>query len=361
MPDEKGKAGLFEILPRKKLAAAVGLLYHPPGFFLQFMKKFLAMILLFPFAGNISLAATFSDVSEGSPFFTFVESLVNLEIVKGFPDGTFKPNQIVNRIEALSMILKSAEISTDQVAAESIFTDVPANSWMGPLATVAVSRGIVKRGGQFNITADVLKAEFLKMAIVAFGLDISNHKNLQNDVASDVLATDWFAPIFSFARTLGLVSPDLQNRLLPQQKLSRGRCAEIIYKILVIKRGGNNQKLLNIAESKLVDLLVALKANEIETAIGFANDAIFYTGKVLQSIPENATAIGANKIASGFRNLCIAYQAGVEKDFDFLKQNVEWAKAFAEQALESDASFSSLKDKVFEIAGVLLEQIETES
>ena len=346
---------------KKSLQLQPGCFIIFPGFFLQFMKRTLAAILIFPFACNFALAARFSDVSESSPFFTFVESLVNLEIVKGFPDGTFKPNQVVNRIEALSMILKSAEISTDQVAAESIFVDVPADSWMGPLATVAVKRGIVKRRDRFNITADVLKAEFLKMAIAAFGLDISSHKNLQNDVASDVLATDWFAPIFSFARTLGLISPDLQNRLLPQQKLSRGRCTEIIYKILVIKRGGDNQKLLNIAESKLVDLLVALKANEIETAIGFANDAIFYTDKVLQSIPENGTAIGANRIANGFRNLCIAYQAGVEGNFDFLKQNVEWARVFAQQALESDPSFSNLKDKVFEISEVLLGQVEVEN
>ena len=54
---------------------------------------------------------TFSDVVEADWFHSYLNTALNLEIISGYDDGTFKPNETVNRVEALKMLLQARDLS----------------------------------------------------------------------------------------------------------------------------------------------------------------------------------------------------------------------------------------------------------
>lgn len=317
----------------------------------------LLAVLLTPL-GNVS---AFSDVPETHQYYAAIESLKNLGIVSGYDDGTFKPSNTVNRAEALKMILGSAGIEVPEYDGSSSigFTDVAPSQWFTKFLIVGKNRGIVKGNddGTFAPAREVIKAEFIKMVLESFGTDLSHHQNPSSDLALDVKKTDWFAPYLSYAKTVGLTSPTLDNKLIPGKSLTRGECAEIIYRMLLIQNGGDAQKMLSIAESNLVDVLVYLNANDVSNAIKKADNAVFYTEKAMEAAPDENVAEGANKIAQSFRNLCLAYQAGVKENNEEVRTYVDSAKSLAAEAEALGAS-SALKSKVEEIGNVLLDQID---
>jgi S-layer family protein len=54
----------------------------------------------------------FSDVPVGSTFYQYIETLYNMGLVGGYPDGTFRPGSFVTRGQ-ISKIVVSAAVATD--------------------------------------------------------------------------------------------------------------------------------------------------------------------------------------------------------------------------------------------------------
>src|SRR5690606_5789337 len=101
------------------------------------MKKLLGKSLLIsilvgllPF-GLSTKAASFSDVGESNNFYPAVEYLKGKGVIKGYEDGTFKPEQTINRAEALKILFLSRDIlkkSDENIVDESMsFSDVKAS------------------------------------------------------------------------------------------------------------------------------------------------------------------------------------------------------------------------------------------
>ncbi len=308
------------------------------------------------FAGFSASAASFSDIPESSSYFAAVESLKSAGIINGYEDGTFKPNSNVNRVEALKMILLGAEISADETSKNSGFPDVPADSWFNPFVLRAKNLGIVNGNadGTFAPARTVNKAEFVKLVLEAFDVDVSKHRNISEDIAADVSRSDWFSPYLSYAKTVGIISPTLNNELEPSRALNRGQCAEIIYRMVILEKGGDAQKMLNIAESNLISVFVGLNTDEdIQKVVNNANNAVFYTERALEIVPDDVIAIGANKISQGFRSLCLAYQAALEGNKDSMEQYIDEAKSFANEAAQKSSYFNTLKQKINELSDSL--------
>ncbi|MHB0981493.1 MAG: S-layer homology domain-containing protein, partial [Thermoleophilia bacterium] len=62
-----------------------------------------ALVLLVGAAGTFA-AVMFSDVPASHPFSADIERLAGLNIIAGFPDGTFKPDSQVTRQQFAKMI-----------------------------------------------------------------------------------------------------------------------------------------------------------------------------------------------------------------------------------------------------------------
>ncbi len=326
------------------------------------MKKSFLFIVGFIVSISSSYAASFTDVPEDSPSYAAIESLKNLSIINGFPDGTFQPSNPVTRAEALKMILLSAKISTDDTVGKGTgFADVTSDAWYSAFTLKGKELGIIKGygdTGKFFPNNQVTKAEFLKMLFQAFQLDTSKHEGLTAAISADTNVGEWYLPYLSYAKTIGVITPSIDNKLFPNSPQTRSDCAEIIYKLLVIQRGGEVQKMLNITESHLVNVLVGLNGGDIDAALQSANDAVFFSEKALAADSSQGLVKAANKIALGFKELCLAYKAGVDGDGDLLVQHVNEAKRLAGAAFDDHNSTQQLGKKIKTQADILLQQVQ---
>jgi len=115
----------------------------------------------------------FKDVSAGDWFYDAVESAFQAGWVKGFGDGTFKPDAIMSREQATSMAANILAGSKIPVVPESLdkFTDVKdsTGAWWYPDLVAVYSAGLIK-GMTGAILAPSAGATRAQAAVIAYGL-----------------------------------------------------------------------------------------------------------------------------------------------------------------------------------------------
>lgn len=320
------------------------------------MKKALFTLFFFGALAPVS-AQTFTDVTESHSSYAAIESLSNLAIINGYGDGSFGPNNPVTRAEATKMILVSANKPAEE--GEAGFADIPQSAWFSPFILAAKNLGIVKghgNTGEFRPNNQVTRAEFVKMTLTAFGKDTSKHTNVPS-LGPDVNPGDWHLAYMSYAKTIGLVTPSPNGSLFPNTPLNRAECADILYRMIVIERGGETQKQLNIVESKLVSILVNLNNNDVENALADANTAVAAANAALAESPNENLVKAVHSIALGFQELCLGYKAGTEGDSDALNRHANTAKDYAGKAFDYDNSTQPIGKQIKAQADVLLGQM----
>ena len=67
---------------------------------------------MFASMGFVASAATYTDVAANASYADAVNLLSNLGIIKGYEDGTFRPDNTVTRAEAATMIVRMLALVT---------------------------------------------------------------------------------------------------------------------------------------------------------------------------------------------------------------------------------------------------------
>ncbi|MGB4039231.1 MAG: S-layer homology domain-containing protein, partial [Bacillota bacterium] len=122
---------------------------------------------------SVGFAASFED-TEGFEFEASVLRLADLGIISGYPDGTFKPDNLVTRAEFAKMIvcMLGLESVAESLKGEAVlFADVDADHWAAGYINVAQMMGIVNgyEDGTFRPEGNIKYAEALKMVLAAMG------------------------------------------------------------------------------------------------------------------------------------------------------------------------------------------------
>ena len=133
------------------------------------MKKRIAILLLAVLlAASSSTAALaapgplFSDLPEDRWSHQYVADLHRQGVVKGYPDGTFQPNNMLSAGEALKLLLVAAT-KTDPGAASS-------GHWAATYLALAESLGCVTPGGITDLDAPIDRLSIAGIAAIAMGL-----------------------------------------------------------------------------------------------------------------------------------------------------------------------------------------------
>ena len=181
----------------------------------------------------------FHDVGKDSEYFEAIQFLKKRNVISGYPDGTFKPDAVVSRVESLKFILEG--INSDLVSGSSLpFPDTPAREWYSGYVATAFNRSIVNGypDKTFRPANTVNRAEFLKMLLSAMEVDVD--MSVKKDVYSDVKKDDWFAPYVAFAKEKNLVTHRGGN-FHPQEGMTRAEVSDLIYRIIVLKVSGRER------------------------------------------------------------------------------------------------------------------------
>ncbi len=118
-------------------------------------------------SGRRDVISVLSDVDQGAWYAPFVNEAQGLRIISGFPDGTFRPNDAVTRAAAVKIITLTAniEIETAPLTTLAIFSDVDPHAWYAIYLSALVDRGILRGYGDGTIRPNdaITRAEFLKV------------------------------------------------------------------------------------------------------------------------------------------------------------------------------------------------------
>ena len=140
------------------------------------------------FAPNTGQAAGgFKDVSPNYTFYNEVLYLSSEKIISGFPDGTFKPNDTVTRAQAAIMIGRALDLNGNQ--RNTTFRDVTSNVTGSGYIAAAVEKGIIRGfpDGTYKPYQPVSRGQMAIFLNRAFTLSIGQ-TNSFSDVSSKMAA-----------------------------------------------------------------------------------------------------------------------------------------------------------------------------
>lgn len=190
------------------------------------MKKSLALVLALIMVLSsfsfVSAAPDFSDVA-GTKYEDAVTRLELLNVLKGYPDGTFKPEGSITRAEFAAVAVRAKGLAAVAEASKGLpsgFSDVPAGHWAAGYVGVAGSTGIVKGigGGLFAPNAPVKYEEAVTMLVRALGyeqdaLSKGGYPFGYLIVAKEIDLLDSVAGVMGMPATRGMVAMLTDNAL----------------------------------------------------------------------------------------------------------------------------------------------------
>ncbi|MBE2908832.1 S-layer homology domain-containing protein, partial [Anoxybacillus flavithermus] len=193
-------------------------------------------------------SASFTDVA-GSVHADDIATLVAKGYIKGYADGTFKPNKPLTRGEAaiiFSRILKDAGVKAPEQGAG--FPDVPASKAELAEAVAIVKAAGVMGGdekGNFNPNANITREQMAKVVVEAFKLTKpANHTSKVTDLDK---AGAWAREYIQVLEANGVTK---NTEFAPKQNVTRGQFASFVVRAMNVKK---EVSAADITAVKLVD------------------------------------------------------------------------------------------------------------
>ena len=139
------------------------------------LKKILALVLAFACAFTMFAGAAFTDSADIKVENEVVDTLIELGVINGYTDGSFKPNDTVTRAEMAKMIYVLRTGNSDASAYnndKTSFTDVNGH-WAAGFIKYCQSVGIIAGQSATKFAPDqtVTAQEAAKMLLVTLGYD----------------------------------------------------------------------------------------------------------------------------------------------------------------------------------------------
>ncbi|MEK0317911.1 S-layer homology domain-containing protein [Cohnella sp. 56] len=159
-----------------------------------------------------------------------IRQALELGFVQGYGDGTFKPEQQVNRAEFITMLVRALQPDASSAGASpSSFADasgIPA--WARDSVAHAVAAGFISgyADGTFRPNRELTRLEMVVLIVRASGIPVPAAPKLGIADAKDVPA--WAAPYVAAALDAKLIAGVGGNRFAPNEIADRAQAVTII-------------------------------------------------------------------------------------------------------------------------------------
>ncbi len=173
---------------------------------------------------------SFPDVLPGRYGYTAIVALAEQGIIRGYPDGTYKPMRPLSRAEFTTLLVRSLGVTPESArGGNGCFPDVRRGQWFSEAVCTAKGMGWVKGydDARFRPHAQITRAEAVKILVTALALPADTAAALPPDVAEDV----WYAPAVRAASANGLL---LETAFLPQLPSTRADAAVWLYRTMLL-------------------------------------------------------------------------------------------------------------------------------
>jgi hypothetical protein len=160
----------------------------------------------------------FADLPNSDSDLSHIFKLKEHKIIEGYNDGTFRPDNLVNKAEAAKFIVES--LPEDRLKGVTLvdinFTDVSVSDWYYEYIQVLASLGAIDTDRpEYEATKPVNLAELLKLIYIAFGADVSpNVDALYVDMFG---INEWYSSFVALALEQNIVTESEVSRIGNEQ------------------------------------------------------------------------------------------------------------------------------------------------
>ncbi len=173
---------------------------------------------------------TFSDIA-GHWANSAIIDAVDKKLVVGYPDGTFKPNKSVTRAEFTVMLMNA--LKKEAAGTAPTFKDQDKIDERAEKAIAqAFSAGIVRgyEDGSFRPNTAITRAEMAVM--IARALQLPENQATDTGFADDTKIPQWAKSAVKDLRELGLISGRGANRFAPNDPAARAEAVTLLLDML---------------------------------------------------------------------------------------------------------------------------------
>lgn len=174
--------------------------------------------------------ANFIDVQTSHKNFEAINFLQQEGILKGYNDSSFKPEKSVTRAEFLKIIIEGSSLKTDETKAIP-FKDVNEKDWYYPYVQKAYHEKFISgyEDGTFKPDQTINKVEALK--ILALVQNWKLPPKLSKNPFKDVARLSWFAKYVTYAKDHSFLE-ETSEIFNPSGLMTRANISEIIFRTL---------------------------------------------------------------------------------------------------------------------------------
>ncbi len=188
--------------------------------------------ILISLLSPISAKAAFSDVNTDNPQYEAIMNLQSAGIVKGYEDGTFRPDSLVNKVEFLKMLFNHAGYLPRDGFYETPFTDFSSGAWFAPYVAKALDLELIKVNPDWPVflgAGPIERIEALRLLMPLEGIPAPYTEDTAT-VFTDITPDYKYFRLVKGAENSGVFIEEENPIFLPISLLTRGDAAELLYK-----------------------------------------------------------------------------------------------------------------------------------
>jgi S-layer homology domain len=252
------------------------------------MKKIISFILLIvlmtcqiPFVKAVSAETTFKDVQSNFWAYKEINFLKDFNIINGYPDGTFQPNNTITRAQAAIMLKRAFNLDTSSVK-DPLFKDVNKDYHAYKEIAAVVEAGFMEKGEYFRPNDYLTRGEMAKILVKAFNLKGTYNKEIK-DVSNELL------PYVSALAANGITQIYEDNTFRPNNTVKRAHFAVFFSRVMNPNFRAEYSVLnlflpqlqfgMSVSEVKKLMQGYILE-NEFKVPLNYANYELIYSAKV---------------------------------------------------------------------------------
>lgn len=298
----------------------------------------LFVLFLFSSAPPFARAADFTDIKPIHKYSEAIHHLSTIGMIKGYSDGSFRPERTISREEAVKLITLANHPALDLSTTEPApFPDIEPDRWSAPYINWGYQAGIINGypDGYFQPKKTINFAEGLKIILESFELDLQQPPYRDRPLIH-MDADDWYAAYFNYAYEKNLINR--QKYYHPKKNMSRGEFCEILYRLKIVQ----NLKLRTFplqAEKTSDEYTITIPTlNIIDLNVSFAD--LYNTSQAL-SVLKDGLGHYLSPPDKGERMIVFGHSSGYQWDNSNYKQILR----HIDQLKEGDRIYINYKEK----------------
>lgn len=166
-----------------------------------------------------------------------IEKLTNNGVINGYPDGTVKPNNIINRSEFVSLMMYGLKYKEQKHTGNDTFNDTN-NHWAEGMIEELIKNKVISKsyyGNSFKPSMPIKRIEMIRMIVNAQGLADHVQNMTYNTIFSDdtkILKED--KGYINVAEKNGLISGFPDKTIRPYEYSTRAEAFEMLLRYLKV-------------------------------------------------------------------------------------------------------------------------------